>query len=95
MAKYEVVRPWHGVSAGDIVDLKEVHPSLKSHVRLMKGAVAELVPATPTQTKETDRKSVIVARLKELEIKFDGRKGADDLSVLLPEGELENLFPTE
>lgn len=48
MAKYEVVRPWFGVKVGDVVDFKELHPALKSNVRLMKGeAGGELKPATP------------------------------------------------
>ncbi|KJP72575.1 hypothetical protein SR76_11530 [Enterobacter hormaechei subsp. steigerwaltii] len=48
MAKYEVVRPWFGVKVGDVVELKELHPALKSNVRLMKGeAGGELKPATP------------------------------------------------
>ena len=48
MAKYEVVRPWFGVKVGDVVELKDLHPALKSNVRLMKGeAGCELKPATP------------------------------------------------
>jgi hypothetical protein len=37
MAKYEVVRPWFGVKVGQVVELKELHPALKSNVRLMNG----------------------------------------------------------
>ncbi|HGB5815656.1 TPA: glycoprotein [Salmonella enterica subsp. enterica serovar Thompson] len=48
MAKYEVVRPWFGVKVGDVVDIKELHPALKSNVRLMRGeAGSDLTPATP------------------------------------------------
>ena len=36
MAKYEVVRPWFGVKIGDVVELKDLHPALRSNVRLMK-----------------------------------------------------------
>jgi F0F1-type ATP synthase membrane subunit b/b' len=32
MAKYQVVRAWHGVSVGQVVELDEVHPSLKANV---------------------------------------------------------------
>lgn len=32
MAKYQVIRPWAGVTMGQIVDLKEVHPALKANV---------------------------------------------------------------
>jgi hypothetical protein len=45
MAKYEVVRPWFGVKVGEVVELKELHPALKSNVRLMNGeAGGELNP---------------------------------------------------
>ncbi|AXF76058.1 hypothetical protein LU604_10890 [Erwinia tracheiphila] len=95
--KYEVVRPWHGVSAGDVVQLEKVHPSLKSHVRkLSDKASAQLVPATPDATADKQaRKEKIAARLKELGVEFKGTLGADRLAELLPDGELEKLFPTE
>ena len=39
MAKYQVIRPWAGVTMGQIVDLKEVHPALKANVmEVGKGA---------------------------------------------------------
>ena len=47
MAKYEVIRPWFGVSKGDVLELKEVHPSLESHVRPLAGQAADLEVATP------------------------------------------------
>lgn len=91
--KYEVIKPWHGVAKGDVVQLEKVHPSLKSHVRkLSDKASAELTPATPTAT---SRKEAIAARLTELGIEFKGNLGADRLAELLPDGELEKLFPAE
>ncbi len=30
MAKYEVIRPWHGVTVGDVVEFESLHPALKS-----------------------------------------------------------------
>ncbi|YCF39279.1 glycoprotein [Pseudomonas aeruginosa] len=48
--KYEVVRPWHGVAAGDVVEIDDLHPALKANVRPLKGEVAELVPASPEAT---------------------------------------------
>ncbi len=91
--KYEVIKPWHGVAVGDVVQLEKVHPSLKSHVRkLSDKASAELTPATPTGT---SRKEAIAARLTELGIEFKGTLGADRLAELLPDGELEKLFPSE
>ncbi|MCX3307965.1 hypothetical protein ORN12_02930 [Pantoea vagans] len=93
--KYEVIKPWHGVATGDVVQLEKVHPSLKSHVRkLSDKASAELVPATPDATTEKQaRKEKIAARLTELGIEYKGNLGADKLAELLPEGELEKLFP--
>jgi hypothetical protein len=91
--KYEVIKPWHGVDKGDVVELEKVHPSLKSHVRkLSDKAAAELVPATPAAT---SRKEAIAARLTELGIEFKGTLGADRLAELLPDGEIEKLFPAE
>ena len=74
MAKYEVVRPWFGVKVGQVVELKELHPALKSNVRLMNSeAGGELTPSTPDAgTSEKSRKEVIRARLTELGIEFKG-----------------------
>lgn len=95
--KYEVIKPWHGVAKGDVVQLETVHPALKSHVRkLSDKASAQLTPATPDATTDAKtRKEKITARLTELGIEYDGRKSADDLAAQLPEGELEKLFPAE
>lgn len=95
--KYEVTKPWHGVSLGDVVEFEKLHPALKSHVRKLSGkASAELTPATPdASTDKQARKQVIVARLDELGIEHKGNLGAEKLSELLPEGELEKLFPAE
>lgn len=97
MAKYEVMRPWFGVKVGDVVELKELHPALKSNVRLMRGeAGGELPQATADDgTDNKSRKEIIQSRLTELGIEFKGNLGAEKLSELLPEGELEKLFPTE
>ncbi|MGR7479734.1 hypothetical protein ACU60U_04445 [Klebsiella aerogenes] len=97
MAKYEVVRPWFGVKVGDVVELKELHPALKSNVRAMKGeAGGELTPSTPgASTGEKSRKEIIQSRLTELGIEFKGNLGAEKLGELLPDGELEKLFPAE
>lgn len=97
MAKYEVIRPWNGVEIGDVLELEKLHPALKSNVRLMRGAAGgELTPATPDAGNETkSRKDAIKARLTDLGIWFKGNLGEEKLAELLPEGELENLFPAE
>lgn len=87
--KYEVIRPWHGVKAGDVVTLKTLHPALNANVRPLRGQAAELVPATPN-TRTGDKKPAkadITKRLKELDIEFDGRKSAEELAELLPDGD--------
>lgn len=33
MAKFQVIRPWFGVTMGQIVDLEKVHPALAANVR--------------------------------------------------------------
>ncbi len=97
MAKYEVIRPWNGVEIGDVLELENLHPALKSNVRLMRGAAGgELTPATPDAGNETkSRKDAIKARLTDLGIEFKGNLREEKLAELLPEGELENLFPAE
>lgn len=97
MAKYEVVRPWNGVALGQVVELENLHPALKSNVHLMRGeAGGELSPATPEAGTDTkSRKEIIQARLTELGIEFKGNLGAEKLGELLPDGELEKLFPAE
>ncbi len=32
MAKYQVIRPWHGVKMGQVVNLDKVHPALRANV---------------------------------------------------------------
>jgi len=32
MAKYQVVRAWHGVTVGQVVEMEKVHPSLKANI---------------------------------------------------------------
>ncbi|MCW2477747.1 hypothetical protein [Candidatus Symbiopectobacterium sp. NZEC135] len=97
MDKYEVIRPWHGVKRGDVVELATLHPALESNVRLLVGEVAgDLTPATPNAgTGEVDKKAIIKAKLTELGIEFKGNLGVEKLAELLPDGELEKLFPTE
>lgn len=100
MAKYEVIRPWHGVTVGDVVEFESLHPVLKPNVRLMRGeAGGTLNPATPgagnNGSEGKSRKEIIAERLKELNIEFKGTLGAEKLSELLPDGEFEKLFPAE
>lgn len=86
--KYIVIRPWYGVEKGAIVDLKHLHPALKTNVRPIGGEAAELVPATPSATgNKPPTKGEIAKRLKELGIEFDGRKSAEELAALLPDGD--------
>jgi len=95
--KYEVTKPWHGVSLGDVVEFEKLHPALKSHVRKMSAkSAAALTPATPGAGSDTkSRKEAIVARLDELGIEHKGNLGVEKLSELLPDGELKKLFPEE
>ena len=96
MAKYEVIRPWHGVAVGDVVEFERLNPAFKSNVRLMRGEGGALTPATPGAGNDgKSRKEIIADRLKELGIDFKGTLGAEKLSELLPDGEFEKLFPVE
>lgn len=49
MAKYEVIRPWHGVKRGQVIELDKMNPAFKSNLRPVRDE-AELVPATPEAT---------------------------------------------
>lgn len=96
MSKYEVIKPWHGVSQGQTVEIGELHPALAAHVRLIGSESGQLSPATRDAKSEgKSRKEVIADRLTELGIEFKGNLGAEKLSELLPDGELEKLFPAE
>ncbi|MFU8373690.1 glycoprotein [Raoultella ornithinolytica] len=55
MAKYQVVRSWHGVIAGQVVEMDGLHPSLKPHVILI--SEGELTPATPEAKTGRKRKA--------------------------------------
>ena len=35
MASYEVIRAWHGVEVGDIIETDKLHSALNAHVRLI------------------------------------------------------------
>ncbi|WP_298016690.1 hypothetical protein [uncultured Castellaniella sp.] len=85
--KYIVIRPWYGVEKGAVVDLKHLHPALKTNVRPIGGEAAELVPATPGAGGKPPTKGEIAKRLKELGIEFDGRQSAAELLTLLPDGD--------
>ncbi|TNF65774.1 hypothetical protein FBF48_10275 [Streptococcus salivarius] len=91
MPKYEIVRPWFGVKAGDVVDMERVHPSLASHVKLLSGTVAEVAelldptaPPPPPPPVEVTRQA-IMNRLRELKIQFHAKLGDDKLLALLPD----------
>lgn len=112
MPKYEVIRPWHGVSVGQVFETDRLHPALKANVREMtvaggrievdvaaiakqeaEKALADAATASgvltpsvaPTAGDYKPTKGDIAARLKELGIEFDGRKGVEELADLLPD----------
>jgi hypothetical protein len=54
MPRYEVIRPWNGVQAGQVLELEAMHPALKANVRALKSDTGNLEPATPEAT--TDKR---------------------------------------
>lgn len=56
--KYEVIRAWHGVEVGDIIETDKLHDALKSHVRQIASVEPEKKsdpePA-PVEQKQTRR----------------------------------------
>lgn len=108
-SKFEVIIPWNGVEKGDIIELDaaKINPAWKANLREV-GKKTKLTPATPAAqsgqgTKETkekeltdeERRDIVVARLKELEIGHHPQLGLPKLLDLLPEGEEEKLFASE
>lgn len=45
--RYEVVKPWFGVSRGDVVETENLHPALLPNVKPLEYVNVELVVATP------------------------------------------------
>jgi hypothetical protein len=84
MPKFEVIRPWFGVEAGDVVEMDAVNPALESNVRQLSKGAASLEVATPGKAV---KKGDIAKRLKELGVEFDGKASAEELAALLPDGD--------
>lgn len=38
---YEVIRAWHGVEVGDVIETNKLHDALKAHVRQIASVEAE------------------------------------------------------
>lgn len=94
MAKYILTSKVTGktvLTPGTPVDLsaeQAAHPFWKNRVRKADSG-ARLEPATPSAStgEKKPTKADIAKRLKELEIDFDGRKSAEELAELLPDGD--------
>lgn len=83
MPKYEVIRPWHGVQRGDVIEtVKEINRLFAPNVRLV-GNPARSEKSAPAAV---DKKA-IMARLNELKIRYDGKADPADLLALLPDGD--------
>lgn len=88
--------------AGDIVDAARTEAddilsdarAEADKIRAAAGNGGTLTPATTggAEVSDKDRKALITARLKELNISFDGRKSADELGALLPGDELAEVL---
>lgn len=92
-AKYVLLRKIIGaevLSPGAVIELspeQAAHPLYRTRVRKADDGV-ELAPASPGAALGAEKaKAAIIARLKELGVKYDGRKGADELATLLPDGD--------
>ena len=56
MPKYEVIRPWHGVSIGQVFETDRLHPALKSNVREVMAASNRVeVDLAVTAKQEADK----------------------------------------
>ncbi|MFY1885192.1 hypothetical protein ACOTCJ_25695 [Achromobacter xylosoxidans] len=92
-AKYVLLRKIIGADVllpGAVIELspeQAAHPLYRTRIRKADDGVV-LVPASPDAVAGADlAKSTIAGRLKELGIKYDGRKSAEELVSLLPDGD--------
>lgn len=53
MAKFEVIRPWHGVSKGQIIEVDRIHPAFKPNVRPL-GSLQVATPEAAVPRGDTD-----------------------------------------
>lgn len=55
--QYEVVRPWHGVKSGQIIEIKgKVPPILRTRVNKVAGLVPAVAPEPKTKRRSKKRK---------------------------------------
>lgn len=85
--KYEVIRPWFGVKAGDVVEIDpdKMNRAFAANVRALRGQVAAAVNGKtdePVDVDLTDKRAVIAA-LKARGIAHDGRSTVEELAELL------------
>lgn len=93
-SKYILLRKIIGAEVmlpGAVIELtpdQAAHPLYRTRVRKADDGVA-LVPATPGAGSDgsDQEKGDVKSRLKELGIKYDGRKSAEELVSLLPDGD--------
>ncbi|WP_045952824.1 hypothetical protein [Achromobacter xylosoxidans] len=98
-AKYVLLRKIIGAEVllpGAVIELspeQAAHPLYRTRVRKADDGVS-LVPATPGAGADgagaggaDQEKGDVKGRLKELGIKYDGRKSAEELVSLLPDGD--------
>lgn len=78
-------------AAIELTDAQAQHPLYRNRIRKADLVTAD-APKPPTAKQ---RKSAVCKRLKELGVEFDSKWDGEALEGLLPEGELEALFPTE
>lgn len=70
--KYEVIRPWTGVEAGDVIELDEVHPAIKANVRLVN-------PKAKSGEQDDGSSLIEAAKVKAKEIEEEATQKAEGI----------------
>lgn len=83
--KYEIIRPWHGVKKGQVLEIAKLTPSLAPRVRALSEEAAAVLTTAVAPSDAQPNKQEVIAQLKEHGIQFDGRKSAEELAQLLPQ----------
>lgn len=87
MAKYQVIRAWHGVSVGQVVELKELHPALKANVIEVGKGVGQTENADDVLAKAKAEAQTIIddAKAEAERIKTEAQKQVGELTPATPE----------
>lgn len=97
MAKYRVTRPWAGVSMGQVIELSDVHPSIKPNLMPVSEGVSDADQASDiiTQahaTAEALRKDTETELSKQIAVAVDGARAEAQAIVEAAQAEAQKII---